>query len=120
MRRELWFALATVVSMASLVPITVVRGQESQQVPIGEYGARRERVTERLSDGILLVPSRFEIKADALRSAFTDSDPRTTPAHSGGRRSGAVSSRGRGGAVILALDDGRSECRHSGDVGVLW
>lgn len=71
---RLWLALATVVSTASLVPITVLPGQESQQVPSSEYGARRERVTEHLSDGILLVPSRFEIKAEDQHGFFQNPD----------------------------------------------
>jgi Xaa-Pro aminopeptidase len=74
MRRRQWLELATVVGTASLVPTMVLAGQESQAVPSREYQARRDRVTERLSDGILLVPSRFELKSEDQHGFFQNPD----------------------------------------------
>jgi Xaa-Pro aminopeptidase len=74
MRWRLRLAPATVLAMASLVPIGVLPAQDSQQVPSREYGARRERVARRLPDGILLVPSRFELKAEDQHGFFQNPD----------------------------------------------
>ena len=64
MRQNFLLVVAAVVGATSLLPGEVLSGQAPLEVPSGEYAARRARVTKNLPDGILLVPSRFDIKAE--------------------------------------------------------
>ncbi|MBA3317253.1 MAG: aminopeptidase P N-terminal domain-containing protein [Gemmatimonadales bacterium] len=62
MRRSL--SLVTLCGAASIALTPMLRGQATAQVPASEYTVRRARVITKLPNGILLVPPKFDVKAE--------------------------------------------------------